>query len=130
MKWKTVGAKANGTSHIQKNKPCDDSISFASIPNLYADETLVAIISDGAGSAKYGGLAARYTTWFFLKNIKSILYNGEKVNRNTIYTLFEDIYYKLETKANNKSLKLSDYSCTALGCILFFDLSILFHIGD
>ncbi|MEP7198075.1 MAG: PP2C family serine/threonine-protein phosphatase [Saprospiraceae bacterium] len=130
MNWKAVGAKSIGSSHIYKNKSCDDSISFAIINSLNTDETLVAIISDGAGSAKYGGLAARYTTWYFINRLKSILYNGNEINKNTIYSLLEDIYYSLEAKSNKKSVKLSDFSCTVIGCLLFTDLSILFHIGD
>ncbi len=51
--WTWAGASVRGTSHVKSGAPCQDAFKC----NLVND-TLVAIVSDGAGSAEFGGQGA------------------------------------------------------------------------
>src|SRR5689334_7941695 len=53
--WRVVAAAATGTGHLTNNEDCQDAFSIA-VP---IDDWLVAVLSDGAGSALYGAAGAR-----------------------------------------------------------------------
>lgn len=54
MKWRWAAASTIGTSHIRSGSRLQDAYAVSSI----GDEHIFAIVSDGAGSAKYGAYGA------------------------------------------------------------------------
>ena len=53
-KWQVVAASVCGTSHIRKLQLCQDAYHCKVLPN----STLLAVVADGAGSAKLGQMGA------------------------------------------------------------------------
>jgi hypothetical protein len=59
MKWKIASASVAGTSHHSASKSCEDCHTTRVVTGLSESEILVAIATDGAGSAAHGGIGAR-----------------------------------------------------------------------
>jgi Protein phosphatase 2C len=56
--WRSIGARATGTSHAGDGSPCQDAFSFVSL-----NDDLVAIaVADGAGSAPFSASGAELAT--------------------------------------------------------------------
>ena len=51
---RVIATKITGSLHVAKNTPCQDFYHYACSGNK-----LVAVVSDGAGSAKYGKIGAK-----------------------------------------------------------------------
>ena len=67
-KIKVVTATVQGPMHCSKNLPCQDYCLYSN-----SGKNFVAVVSDGAGSAKYGKIGARIvcsTLVDLLKNCK------------------------------------------------------------
>jgi len=129
MKWKIIGEKSIGTSHIQSGKPCEDSISY----NLIQEndkEILLCCLSDGAGSAKYAKDASTLATTKAVEELTKRILENKRIDESFILTLAELLYEELVILAKVSSATLNEYSCTFLGCVLYEDSSIFFQIGD
>lgn len=55
MTWRVVGAKAVGESHKRSAAPCQDAFGWV----VRSDGVLVAVVSDGAGSAPLGEVGSQ-----------------------------------------------------------------------
>lgn len=129
MNWKCIGTTSIGTSHVLSQKTCEDALSFQII-TFTVNEVLIAIISDGAGSAKYAEKASKIVTKEGVQYLKKLIENNHQINSSSIYSLAEYLYNILEEEAVRLETNINEFSCTFLGCILFSNCSILFQIGD
>ena len=130
MKWKAIGESAIGAAHITSGKPCEDAICYAAVPDTNGDEALICVVSDGAGSAMYGGWAADLVTGKTLEALTDSVTNGKPVNEGTIYMLVEDLFAELAAEADAKQVPLNEFSCTLLGCCITWDRAVFFQVGD
>jgi serine/threonine protein phosphatase PrpC len=62
--WAWAAASVTGDSHLRRGESKQDSFS---IRQLSPNGGVVVCVSDGAGSAKYGGLGSRLLTRFLTK---------------------------------------------------------------
>lgn len=76
--WRWAAASSIGTSHLQSSTECQDAFAVARLDynsrlkasSVFAKECVGAIVSDGAGSAKYGLIGAQ-TACLMLLNFMS-----------------------------------------------------------
>jgi len=129
MTWKTIGSSVIGSSHVALGKPCEDAIQYTTI-ELDGEDVLICSVSDGAGSAAYGGWAADYTTKFIVEGLSFMANHGMPVTETHIYAMVENIYDNLLTQSKSYNVELNEFSCTLLGCYVTAKQSIFFHIGD
>ena len=123
-KTKFVAASVAGGLHVSKNLPCQDHYKYVKAKNL------VAVVSDGAGSAKYGKIGARIvceTVCDLLKNadfanIEKEIINVVKVVRNKL------CLHRFNKHKNEKGL--ADFAATLLGVVYQNNKGVFFHIGD
>ena len=124
IKTRFVAASVPGGLHVSKNLPCQDYYKYVKAKNL------VAVVSDGAGSAKYGKIGAKVlceTVCDILKNadfddMEKKVANAVKAVRN-----------KLCLHRFNKSKKengLADFAATLVGVVYSKNKGLFFHIGD
>lgn len=59
MNWRFAAAKAQGTSHLRDDLPCQDAYDCLIVPHGAANALLVTV-SDGAGSASLGAAGAAH----------------------------------------------------------------------
>ena len=122
---KVLSASVKGLLHTQKNEPCQDY-------SLYTldGRNFVAIVSDGAGSAKYGRIGARVLCETLTAQLKDIDFVSAK---KAIPQAIEICRSKLIRHRLNKTksvASLIDFSATLVGVIYHKNKGLFFHIGD
>jgi len=122
---KVLATSICGALHRVKNLPCQDFSCAKTAKNK-----LVAVVSDGAGSAPYGKTGARIICETVcdtlirsdIKNIRQNVVKAIKIARN-----------KLLLHRQNKSksaAELINFSATMVGVFYHNNQGIFFHIGD
>ncbi|MBO6281704.1 MAG: protein phosphatase 2C domain-containing protein [Alphaproteobacteria bacterium] len=120
-----LSANIQGALHRSKNMPCQDC--YASKINK---NKLIAVVSDGAGSAKYGKIGARIVCDTLcdllirsdLKNIRRDVKNALRVARQKL------ILHRLNK--NKSTAGIMDFSATVVGVFCIKNQGVFFHIGD
>ena len=74
--WRISGASVQGTSHLEKNIPCQDTHAF----RLTANGDLLLAIADGAGSADRSREGAQAAAEQLLAGLETALQNGAPDN--------------------------------------------------
>jgi serine/threonine protein phosphatase PrpC len=126
--WNIIAASVAGTSHAAKNESCQDAYSFQIIKN-----TLVAVVSDGAGSAKNGLDGAQKACAFFQAELTNWLEKGGKpsdLNREAATVLLKSLQTEITKEAENNKISIADYACTLLATIIGENAAVFFQIGD
>lgn len=129
MKWRSINAKAIGTSHIATNEPCQDSYVVGEIAGE-SGGVFFAFVSDGAGSAtqgKKGAEIACSTAEDFLKSLTDV---PESIQESKLLELFETVAEQLKKVAAEDNLIPRDYACTFLGAIVSKTSASYVQIGD
>lgn len=121
---KIVAASVTGQLHLSKNLPCQDFYDYAQGRNL------VAIVSDGAGSAKHGKTGAKV----LCQTLCDLLKNADfKTIENQIVHAIETAREKLMLHRFNKTKDakgLAPFSATLVGVVYQKNRGLFFHIGD
>jgi hypothetical protein len=146
--WRVSGASVTGVSHQQAGEPCDDAWFIGEVPNGF----VIAVVSDGAGSARMGAFAAKTICDAFeelvpplskLNTDVSKECNGERVGDVERHLkLWEVILVQIEGCLTTVRSRLinhaatsggqpDDYLATVLGVVAHPKFgSLCFHIGD
>ncbi|MBO7556705.1 MAG: protein phosphatase 2C domain-containing protein [Alphaproteobacteria bacterium] len=124
-KIRVLSACVRGPLHKIRNMPCQDYCKYSN-----KGENFVGIISDGAGSAKYGRIGAKIlcdTLVDLLPNvpfseIKPAILNSIEIAREKLQ------FHRLNSKNNSRGLM--SFAATLVGVVYNNDKGIFFHIGD
>jgi hypothetical protein len=76
MTWRAIARSVKGTSHQKQNMPCQDYSNYKII-----DHTIIGVVADGAGSAKYSDIGAKLA-------VKTVLETFTEQNISNITELF------------------------------------------
>ena len=129
--WKTVAASVAGTSHVAKNTECQDFYD-RQIAGL-SGEIFIAVVADGAGSAKMGAFGAKTACQTLVREIRSVVEKENKINAITHGRALEWIKLlqtQFQVLAEAEKLETSDFACTLLCATIQSDTSIFWQIGD
>lgn len=122
---RVIATKITGSLHLAKNTPCQDFYYYACSGNK-----LVAVVSDGAGSAKYGKIGAKMICETLVnvlvntpfKDIKSAVVMAVEMARERL------IIHRLNKSKSEK--EILNFSATMVGVVYHRNHGIFFHIGD
>lgn len=120
-----IATKITGSLHEAKQTPCQDFYHYACSGNK-----LVAVVSDGAGSARYGKIGAKIVCETLVNQlINSPLKDAEQ----TVKRAIEIARGKLMLHRLNKSKsekEILNFSATIVGVFYHREKGVFFHIGD
>lgn len=122
---RVIATKITGSLHEAKNTPCQDFYHYACSGNK-----LVAVVSDGAGSCKYGKIGAK----IICETLVNVLINTPYKNvESGVKKAIEIARSKLVIHRLNKSKserEIINFSATIVGAFYHKNKGVFFHIGD
>jgi hypothetical protein len=131
--WRIVRASVVGSSHVKTGAPCQDFSLHELIESTASGPVLVAVISDGAGSAKEAAAGSSSACHAFVSLVRLFIADGGTVpslDRTQAESWLNDIAEQLERKAEENGHDIRDYACTLLAAIIGDDAAAFIQIGD
>lgn len=122
---RVLAVSLRGALHKANNMPCQDSCCYKRQKNK-----LVGVVSDGAGSARYGQIGAK-TICRTLCDL--LIHSNHKTIRRDVIKAIEVARQKLILHRCNKTKSEADlihFSATLVGFFYHNGKGIFFHIGD
>ena len=139
--WLVVGASAIGKTHVLQHLPCQDSYAYTDIDNQWG----IVVLADGAGSARYSELGAKFVTTEILHRLKDNPPIISWINkwhdfRQTPSSRHWHILVKQQLKIVKKTLEelitkkfgsdSKHFACTVIVVIYTQQGLLVTHIGD
>ncbi len=122
---RVIATKITGGLHAAKKTPCQDFYQYACSGNK-----LVAVVSDGAGSAKYGKIGAK----IICETLVNVLINTPlKDTEEAVKKAVQIARGRLVIHRLNKSKseqEILNFSATIVGVAYHKNRGVFFHIGD
>ncbi|GAA0820847.1 PP2C family serine/threonine-protein phosphatase [Colwellia asteriadis] len=119
MAGRFLGSSVTGTSHLDKNIPCQDAWQVTETAT-----GLVACVSDGAGSAKHSHIGSR----LLVDEVCQALDQQVALGESTIKSVTAAIRNVRETVSQQG--EIADYHATLCGVVTGIEGSVVFHLGD
>lgn len=130
--WRIVRASVIGTSHLERGVECQDYCDHKEIPT--SDGTiLVAVVSDGAGSASNGAEGAELACTQFVSEVETFLMDGktiEDLDSKFGQLWLSYVQQRIGDLAEAAQKSTRDYACTFLAAVLSDESAVFYQIGD
>ncbi len=130
--WKYGFASVAGTSHLKAALPCQDASRAEIVFDQFGQEVLIAVVSDGAGSAAQAQLGSVMAAEFFIAKVKTHFDCGgswEQLGRGFIENWIAAFQ---QTAAGwiSEGATIQEFACTLLAAVIGNEQAIYFHLGD
>lgn len=131
MSWRTVASSRAGTSHLESNRPCEDSCWASEEAPSVGPTWLCLFATDGAGSALRGGEGAELAMQCLAGAIKDRLaLEPPALTEALARDLVAAVHGRITEEAAAQGGRVRDYACTILGFIGTDQGGLAFQIGD
>jgi hypothetical protein len=133
--WKYIWASAVGTSHSRTGAPCQDRSGCRVFTAGDGTRVLVAVASDGAGSAIRSEEGSSLACSLFLGEMETLFGNeGEgdvrQVSREFLEGWLTSFRREVDLRAEHEGLAARDFACTFLAAVVGEDCASFAQIGD
>jgi hypothetical protein len=133
LPWKYALASTVGTSHQKTGQVCQDASSCQTVVSEANDQILIAVASDGAGSANFSEHGSKLICTSLTRQVKEHIQNGGEV-RDIYLDLVKDWIMMFQKEANTFAeehfIRPKELACTLLAAILGGDYAAFIQIGD
>lgn len=127
--WTWAAASCRGTSHIKRNVRRQDAYSCSYGTN--EGKTLIAIVSDGAGSAVMGGEGASLICRTLMTRARQFDFSREELpSDETLWEWINVARQRIAQAAEARQLKTRDFAATVVMAISSGANTLVAHIGD
>lgn len=132
QKWVIAHASSIGQMHLDRDMPCQDANTVFLVED---SEIGVAIVADGAGSAKHSESGSQLV----VESLRELLAEAVKEKfateedqeiENTLLEIYKNVYGKLAQHAESEELDVKDLATTVILVLFSENFIICSHIGD
>jgi len=130
--WRWAGACSIGTSHIKAGLKCQDRAGCLTVETA-SGPIIVAVVSDGAGSAQEAALGASIVCMELHRRIGAYLRGGgalADVDAEHAAVWIDSIRDRISAAANAAGLRPRDYAATLVALLANDERTVVVHIGD
>ncbi|TAY14051.1 PP2C family serine/threonine-protein phosphatase [Rhizobium leguminosarum] len=129
--WRWAGARSIGTSHVKTGTPCQD-YAYAKEFLTREGPVMVAVVSDGAGSASHAEFGSRTVCLTFLKACRSYLArsNLSSLTEDDVWDWVDSIREAINVKAKAAEARPRDFAATMVAILAGSEVSVVIHVGD
>jgi hypothetical protein len=131
-RWTWAATRSIGTSHLKAGKPCEDFGACLEVAGP-SDTVLIAVASDGAGSAIHSAGGSWITTRVFVEAATHYVKQG---NGLEVFSLelargwLDDIRDRIGSAASRIDATPREFAATLVGCLIGTKCSVFLHVGD
>nr|WP_209904094.1 MULTISPECIES: PP2C family serine/threonine-protein phosphatase [unclassified Rhizobium] len=129
--WRWAGARSIGTSHTKTGTPCQDYACAKEFLTLEGP-VMVAVVSDGAGSASHAEIGSRTVSLGFLKACRSFLARSSlsSLSEDDVWDWIDAIREAINIKAKECDARPRDFAATLVAVLAGPEHSVVVHVGD
>jgi hypothetical protein len=131
-RWTWAAARSTGTSHIRAGKGCEDFGACVEVTGS-CDNVLIAVASDGAGSAPHSATGSWIATRAFVHAATQYIKAGRDLKLLSPETAREWLDYirdRIGAAASRMSATPREFAATLVGCVIGTECSAFIHVGD
>lgn len=125
MPWSWACASAIGSSHLRTGIRCQDAHRC-----LEVDGTLIAIASDGAGSAARGGEGAVLVCRTLATELAARVRSARDLDDDALTQILDRVRDRIAHVAASQSAAMRDFAATAVVIIAGPVDTLIMHVGD
>ncbi|MFL9898886.1 PP2C family serine/threonine-protein phosphatase [Paraburkholderia fungorum] len=132
MSWRVIGASVVGSSHVQTSAPCQDSCFYHVTKDADGASFLVALASDGAGSAQFGEVGAEIACETGGKLLLAAVEaaGGAQLTAELASELLQRVRDEISKAASERDVATRALACTLLGTVIGPTQALYFQVGD
>jgi hypothetical protein len=130
--WSWAGACSIGTSHLRADTGCDDAAACIEVATCNGP-ALIAVVSDGAGSARLSHRGARLVTRSFCASATSFLIGGGRardIDQDVTFDWLDDMRDLIEFWSGRLNESRREFASTLVGCVVQPNAAAVIHVGD
>ena len=130
--WKYAYASVVGTRHSKQSVPCQDSSECRVLASA-GGPVLVAVASDGAGSAGRAEVGAALATSLFVEEVESLLARGgglHEVTQPFVGGWVARFQAEVQERSRAEEMATGEFACTLLAALVAADGAAFLQIGD
>jgi hypothetical protein len=125
--WRWASASVIGTSHIQNGDRLQDAYAVSELGN----GCIFAVVSDGAGSAKFGASGAWLTCRFLLVRFREWVHeNPELPTDGDLSDWIDELRDRISTIAARRETVPRQFAATLAAIVVAPHEAVTLHIGD
>jgi hypothetical protein len=131
-RWTWAAARSIGTSHLKAGKSCEDFGACLEVTGP-SDTVLIAVASDGAGSAFHSAGGSWITTRAFVQAATQYVKKGhnlEALSADVTREWLDDIRDRIGSAASRIGTTPREFAATLVGCLIGTNCSVFVHVGD
>jgi serine/threonine protein phosphatase PrpC len=130
--WRHIAESTRGETHLADNSPCQDS-SRVIVLGSDADETLVACVADGAGSAKHSAIGSKTAAASIVESATAYFERNSSfagLVLDDVVQWCDDARARITEDAAARGADLRAMATTLCAAIVSPTCSFFFQIGD
>ena len=127
MAWRWASASVIGTSHIQRSDRLQDAYAVSKIGN----DCIFAVVSDGAGSAKFGAYGAWLTCRFLTVRFREWLHDSPELpSDEKLVDWIDELRDWISAIAARRESMPRQFAATLVAVFVAPSETLVLHIGD
>lgn len=131
--WSYICSSVIGSKHSEVGLPCQDASDCKLVRQEDAGEILIAVVSDGAGSAQYAQAGSATACASFIYQIRGSLDETGNLSFLTVDFVKEwiiTLQSEIKRIAAQNESSAREYACTFVAAIIGNEQSVFAQIGD